>query len=48
MRIIRYYVVNKSTREEIFTHCKQSACEHFMAQLANAEEYAIGYKWLSI
>jgi hypothetical protein len=48
MRTIRFSVVNKSTHKAIFTHYSRTACERFIAQLDNAESYAIGYKWLSI
>lgn len=48
MRTIRFYVVNKSTRKAIYTHYSRTACERFMNQLADAESYVIGYKWLSI
>lgn len=48
MRMIRFYVIHKSTRKGIYTHYSRTACEKFMAQLPNAEDYAIGYKWLSL
>ena len=48
MRTIRFYVVNKNTRKAIFTDCRKSKCETFLENLENKEDYAIGYKFLSI
>lgn len=48
MRMMRYYVVNKNTNKAVFTDCRRSKCEEFMATLADKESYGIGYKWLSI
>ena len=48
MRTIRYYVINKSTGKAIFTHCSERACKAYLESLQGAENYGIGYKWLSI
>jgi hypothetical protein len=48
MRMIRYYVVNKSTRKAIYTHWSERDCKKFLEALENKEDYCIGYKWLSI
>jgi hypothetical protein len=48
MRMIRYYVVCKRTGKNIYTDCRESKCKAFIAAQANSEDYAIGYKWLSI
>ena len=48
MRTIRYYVINKTTCEAIYTNCSEKACREHLATLTNPEEYAIGYKWMSI
>lgn len=48
MRMMRYYVISKNTNEAIYTHCNRSKCEEFITTLDNKENYAIGYKWLSI
>jgi hypothetical protein len=48
MRMIRHYVVNKTTREAIYTHWSERECEKFLETLPDKENYAIGYKWLSL
>ena len=48
MRTIRYYIINKETGKAIYTDCCESKCKAFLATLANKENFAIGYKWLSI
>ena len=48
MRIMRYYIVNKETRKAIYTNCRKDKCEEYLAKMDNAENFAIGYKWLSI
>ena len=48
MRTIHYYVVNKNTRKAVYTECRKDRAEAFLAGLADKENYAIGYKWLSI
>lgn len=48
MRMIRYYVVNKSTGKGIYTHWSERECKKFLETLADKENYAIGYKWLSL
>ena len=48
MRMIRYYVVCKKTRKTIYSDCRESKCKAFIESQSNSEDYAIGYKWLSI
>ena len=48
MRTIRYYVINKTTGKAIYTDCRHSSCRAFLTTLEDKENYAIGYKWLSI
>ena len=48
MRMIRYFVINKTTGKRLYTHCYRSECENFMNALENKENYTIGYKWMSI
>jgi hypothetical protein len=48
MRTIRYYIINKNTNKAIYTNCSRKACEEFLTKMTNKENYAIGYKWLSI
>lgn len=48
MRTIRYYIVNKNTNNAIYTNCNRKACEEILDKMADKENYAIGYKWLSI
>ena len=48
MRTIRYSVINKETKKAIYTNCKRAKCEEYLAKMDNAENFAIGYKWLSI
>ena len=48
MRTIRYYVINKATRTEVYTNCRQSKCVEYLNTMADKENYCIGYKWLSI
>ena len=48
MRIIRYSVVDKATKKSVFTHCRMHKAQEFFDSLEHKENYAIGYKWLSI
>lgn len=48
MRTIRYSVINKETKKAIYTNCNRAKCEEYLAKMDNAENFAIGYKWLSI
>jgi hypothetical protein len=48
MRTIRYYIVNKDTKKAIYANCNRAKCEEHLAEMDNAENFAIGYKWLSI
>jgi hypothetical protein len=48
MRTIRYYIVNKDTKKAIYANCNRAKCEERLAEMDNAENFAIGYKWLSI
>lgn len=48
MRGMRWYVVNKETGKGIFTDFRKTECQKFLAGLADKENYAIGYKWLSL
>lgn len=48
MRTIRYYIVNKATKTEVYTNCRQSKCVEHLNAMADKEKYCIGYKWLSI
>jgi hypothetical protein len=48
MRMMRYYVVNKETKEVVYANCRKDKCEAHLAEMNNAENFAIGYKWLSI
>ena len=48
MRMMRYYVVNKETKEVIYANCRKDKCEAHLAEMDNAENFVIGYKWLSI
>ena len=48
MRLVHYYVVNKLTREARNVGCYRSKAEAIIAGKADPENWAIGYKWLSI
>ena len=48
MRGMRFYVANKETGKGIFTDFRRAECEKFLESLADKENYAIGYKWLSL
>ena len=47
MRIVHYYIVNKSTMERVFTSCSHSECVRKLAEM-DSNVYGIAYKWLSI
>ena len=48
MRLCRKFVYNKETKERVFTSCYHFACEDFIAEQQNPENFAIGYEWKSI
>ena len=48
MRAIRYYIVDKNTNKAVYTNCRRKACEEILAKMVDKENFAIGYKWLSI
>lgn len=48
MRLIYHYVVNKNTNKSIYVDCRKDKAEEFMANLPDAENYFLGYKWVSI
>ena len=48
MRTIRYYVINKSNGQSVYTNCKQSKCIDFINAQESKEQFAIGHKWLNI
>ena len=48
MRTIHYHVINKDTNKSIYVNCDRAKCEKYLNSLKNKEQYAIGYKWLSI
>ena len=48
MRTIRYYVINKTTNQTVYTECRKDRAEAFLNGLCEKENYIIGRKWLSI
>lgn len=48
MRLIHYYVINKITGESVNVRCFRSKAEAIIAEKADPENWAIGYKWVSI
>ena len=48
MRLVHYHVINKETRESIYVDCRKFKAEEFLANLPDAENYTIGFKWVSI
>ena len=48
MRTIRYYVINKTTKQAVYTECRKDRAEAFLNGLLDKENYTIGRKWLSI
>lgn len=48
MRLVHYYVVNKSTGEAINIGCHRSKAEKLIATKADPKAWIIGYKWLSV
>ena len=48
MRMIRYFVINKTTREPIYTHYKEAECRKHLEAMENKDQFTIGYKWMSI
>ena len=43
-----YAVINKETGKKEFMSIDRYRCENFINNLENKENYAIGYKWMSI
>ena len=48
MRLIHYVVFNKTTLKRVYTNCNQAKCQEYLDKMPNKNDYAIGYKWLSI
>ena len=48
MRLIRYYIVNKTTGKAIDTDCRKADLEARLQGLADKENYTIASKWMSI
>lgn len=48
MRIMRYYIINKTTFVPIFTSTNRAAAESVLAAMADKDSYTISHKWLSI
>jgi len=48
MRLIRYYIVNKTTGKAIDTDCRKANLETRLENLTDKENYTIASKWLSI
>ena len=48
MRIVHYSVIEMSTGNRVFTHCRKCKVEEFIAKQTNTEKYKIAYKWVSI
>jgi hypothetical protein len=48
MRLIRYFIVNKTTGKAIDTDCRKEKLEARLEAMTDKENYAIAYKWMSI
>ena len=48
MRIVRYYIINKQTKQAVYTDCRKNRVEEILAGMTDKENYTIGYKWLSL
>ena len=48
MRLIHYYVVNKSTGKAENVGCYRYKAEELIANKTDPNNWAIGYKWVSI
>ena len=48
MRIVHYSVINKTTGKKVYTNCRHTKAQEFLATLADTDNHYIGYKWLSI
>lgn len=48
MRMMRYYVINKTTKKAVYTHYSEKQCRDYLANMADRNNYAVGHKWLSI
>ena len=47
MRLVHYYIVEKSTLRKVFVSCSHSECVRKLAEM-DGNVYGIAYKWLSI
>jgi hypothetical protein len=48
MRTIRYYIINKNTMESVKFCKSHTEAEQYLANMADKENYGIGYKWFSL
>ena len=48
MRIIRYHVIDKRTDKVVYTECRRDRAVAFMKGLSEAENYTLGYAWMSV
>ena len=48
MRLIRYYIVNKTAGKAIDTDCRKANLEACLQGLVDKENYTIASKWMSI
>lgn len=48
MRMIRYFVIDKATNIPVYTDCRRYKCVEHINRLENKDQFAIGYKWMSI
>lgn len=50
MRLIHYHIINKNTKQKIYTNCKFSKCKRILDAMKQEDKqnYKITYKWLSI
>ena len=48
MRIAHCCVIEMSTGNRVFAHCRQYKAEEFITKQTNPENYRIVYKWVSI
>ena len=48
MRLVHYYIINKTTGEKENKGCYRAKAEEAIASKADKENWAIAMKWLSI
>lgn len=48
MKLFHYYVINKNTGKKVYVNCRKAKADEFLANLADKENYFIGYKFVSI